>query len=109
MAQIPDKVISRVHQASGILKQYGKVVRSYLFGSYVWGKYDQESDIDLAVFIKDLESWDIRRRAKIIASVQKEVGDDLELHLLPASVLTHPEPMSFANKIIQTGILVEEK
>ena len=109
MAQIPDEVINRTYKATQFLRQYAQVVRVYLFGSYVRGNFDKDSDIDVAVFIRDLESWGLRRRTITIANVQREVGDDFELHLFPASVLAYPEPVSFAGEIIRTGVLIDEE
>ena len=54
MAKTPDEIINRVLKASQILRQYGQVVRAYLFGSYIWGKFDRESDLDVSVLIEGL-------------------------------------------------------
>ncbi|MFH1737749.1 MAG: hypothetical protein ABIH23_01990, partial [bacterium] len=66
------------------------------------------SDIDIAAFVKDLESWDLRHEVKTIVKVQLEVGHDIELHLYPASILPHPDPASFAALILREGVPIED-
>ena len=62
------------------------------------------SDIDIAVFMEGVETWDILQRARAMTQVQKEAGLDVEAHLLPVSNLEHPQPGSFAEYILEHGI-----
>ncbi len=80
---------------------------AYLFGSQVNGKTHEWSDIDVAAFVHNAESWGIIARAKKMARVQKEAGDDIELHFFPADQFAHPEPSSFAEYIQKTGVKLE--
>jgi len=79
-------------------------VSAYLFGSRVEGGADKWSDYDLAVFIEGAEKWDITKLARFCSEIQKEAGDDIELHIFPASKSQKPEPASFAAHIISHGI-----
>lgn len=106
MAEIDATLTARCRKALRAVSRQARVVAAYLFGSYAEGRADRWSDIDLAVFVEGAENWDIVRRAKSSAMVQREAGDDVELHFLPASSLHDPAPASFAAFVLKHGIPV---
>ena len=71
------------------------------------GSADEESDIDLAVFLEDIESWDLATRAHTAALVQEKAGDDIELHFFSARSLHQPEVASFAAYILAHGVPIK--
>jgi len=79
-------------------------VAVYLFGSRAEGRADQWSDYDLAVFIEGAETWDVFDVVRFCGDIQKEAGDDIELHLFAAKQVEDPEPASFASYILTHGI-----
>ncbi|MGA2935907.1 MAG: nucleotidyltransferase domain-containing protein [Syntrophobacteraceae bacterium] len=103
MAVIDTVIEERARRAVSTLGRAAKVRRAYLFGSCIEGTADTYSDIDLAVFIEGLEEWDLAKMAKTSAAVQKEVGDDVELHYFPAAQLSNPQTASFAAFVISHG------
>jgi predicted nucleotidyltransferase len=104
MAQLDTRVEQRAQAAVACLSRFATVTAAYLFGSQVEGRADQWSDIDLAVFVEGLEAWDIHDRARIAARVQKEDGDDIELHFFPAEALQHHHKASFAAWVLNHGV-----
>ena len=104
MAALDDLTRKRVRLAFEALSRRARPVAAYLFGSRAEGRADKWSDYDLAVFIEGSEAWDMVRLARFCASIQKEAGDDIELHVFPAAQATAPEPASFAAYIIAHGI-----
>ncbi len=104
MAQLDDLTRSRVQVALQSLFRRARPVAAYLFGSRASGRADKWSDYDLAVFIEGAEDWDMPGLVQFCAAIQKEAGDDIELHVFPASQATAPEPASFAAYIISHGI-----
>ena len=104
MASLDAVIEERVKKALEILSRHARISAAYVFGSRVEGRVHEFSDIDIGVFIEDLEEWDLRRKARTAALVQKEAGDDIELHFLPAQTLSHAEPASLAAFIIRHGI-----
>ena len=104
MAQLDLTVEQRARAAVVCLSRFATVTAAYLFGSQVEGRADQWSDIDLAVFVESLEAWDIYDRARISAQVQKEAGDDIELHFFPAEALQHHHKASFAAWVLNHGV-----
>jgi len=104
MAQLDDMTKVRMEKALDALSRCANPAAAYLFGSRAEGRADEWSDYDLAVFIEGAEHWDLPRRALFCATVQKEAGDDIELHVFPAHQARAPEPASFAAFIIDHGV-----
>ncbi|MBZ0170406.1 Nucleotidyltransferase domain protein [Candidatus Methylomirabilis lanthanidiphila] len=106
MAAIDPVIERRSRYAVEVLSRYAPVAAAYLFGSRVEGSANEWSDIDLAAFLEGIESWDVTTRAHTAALVQKEAGDDIELHFFPARSLHQPEPASFAAYILGHGVAI---
>ena len=103
MAVINAEIVERTRQTIEAIKSEIRPAAIYLFGSHVNGTSDRWSDIDIALFVDDIESWDIWRRIDFIVSVQNRFGFDIELHFFSSESLTNPEPGSFADEIIRHG------
>jgi predicted nucleotidyltransferase len=108
MVTLNPELMRRAREAARALQREGVVRATYLFGSHVEGRAHEWSDIDVAAFIEGAETWDIWRRAKVVARVQKEVGYDIEPHVFAASLFTNPRAGSFAEYILEHGIPVTE-
>jgi predicted nucleotidyltransferase len=104
MAQLDIAVEQRARTAVACLSRFAPVTAAYLFGSQIEGKADQWSDIDLAVFVEGLQAWDLHERARIAAQVQREAGDDIELHFFAAESLQHHHSASFAAWVLDHGV-----
>jgi predicted nucleotidyltransferase len=104
MAQLDITIEERARTAVACLSRFATVTAAYVFGSQVEGKADQWSDIDLAVFVEGAEAWNLHDRARIAAQVQKEAGDDIELHFFPAEALQHRHSASFATWVLDHGV-----
>jgi len=107
MAEISASVRDRSREAVRILSRLGRVRAAYLFGSQVEGNPGSWSDIDIAAFMEGVEQWDIRRRARAMALVQKVCGADVEMHLFPASASENPPAGSFTAYILRHGAPLE--
>ena len=103
MAATDAVIEERARLAVRALARTAKVRMAFLFGSHIEGTADRYSDIDLGVFVEGLKDWDLRKMARTSAEVQKEVGDDVELHYFPAGQLKNPETASFAAFVITHG------
>src|SRR5436190_23495309 len=104
MAALNNRVKARCLDAIRVLSELGTVQGAWVFGSQVEGHPDAWSDIDIAVFMEGMESWDIRRRARAMALVQKEVSTEVEVHLFPATATDNPPAGSFADYVIRHGV-----
>jgi len=108
MATKLDNVISHVRRALTALRRRVDVSAAFLFGSQAEGCANADSDIDIAVFVKGAEDWGLRERADLAVLVQREAGNEVELHVFPASVLEHCKPASFAAYVQKHGVRVSE-
>lgn len=104
MDTIDTAIESRALAAVKVLSRLGGVRAAYLFGSHVDGTPDEWSDIDVAVFMEGVETWDLHRRATAMALVMEEVGSDVEAHFFPAESLEHHHSASFAAWVLNHGV-----
>ena len=104
MDQLNEMIQKKTRRALTAVSNLTVVAKAYLFGSQVDGTADQWSDIDLAIFVEGAESWDIHKRARLIARVQKEAGDDVEVHFIPASALKENDKAGFASWVLAHGV-----
>lgn len=104
MDQLNEMIQKKVRRALVAVSNLTLVVKAYLFGSQADGTADQWSDIDLAVFVDGAESWDIHKRARLVARIQKEAGDDIEVHFIPAKALQENDKAGFAAWILTHGV-----
>jgi len=102
MASLDDMTRGRVREALRALSRRARPVAAYLFGSRAEGRTDEWSD--LAVFVDGAETWDMPQLARFCAEIQKEAGDDIELHIFPAFQAEAPESASFAAYVMARGI-----
>jgi predicted nucleotidyltransferase len=79
------------------------VQRAYLFGSYVTGKADEDSDIDLAVFSPAVDEMTVEEKVDLIARVGQFVRERVEIHLLPDRLLRDATPADFAGFVSAKG------
>lgn len=104
MGVLDDVTKARMRVALDAVSRRVHPVAAYLFGSRAEGCADEWSDYDLAVFVEGAETWDLPQLARFCAQVQKEAGDDIELHVFSADQARAPERASFAAHIVAHGI-----
>ncbi len=102
------KIIKKINDfVLKVAEQNPKLVTSYLFGSFAKDKNRTESDIDIALFIKDLkdeDKFDLQVQLMILAT---EFDSRIEPHLLSDSDLNINNP--FITEIIKTGIKIKPR
>jgi len=74
-----------------------------IFGSYVSGSPTESSDIDLAIFSKDLEGKRLRERVELASDISLHCGNGVELHLYPIKSLSKARPTNFVGYILKNG------
>ncbi len=104
MVRIDTVIEACARRAIEVLSRSSKVAAAYVFGSHVDGTVDPWSDIDLAVFVENLDTFDLSDRARVTARVQKEAGDDVDLHLVPAEALEQRDPGGFSAWVLAHGV-----
>ncbi|HUT34229.1 MAG TPA: nucleotidyltransferase domain-containing protein [Planctomycetota bacterium] len=103
MAVLLDEVVSEATEALRVLTRYGRVAAAFVFGSQAEGTAGPHSDIDLAAFVEGADDWDVRAEVDICCAVQREAGDDIDLHIFPACALGGAEPASLAEYVQKHG------
>ena len=97
-------------RARKIAIEYSKIVSSalnpksiFLFGSYVNGKPNELSDIDVAVLVNDVNEADWYTTCVLLHRLRRE-GDfiDIEPHLLNV----RNDPSGFVEHVIKTGEVI---
>ncbi len=105
------KVKSINSEAIDIVKRYIQelenngfhIKRAILFGSYAKGKFDEWSDIDVALVSEDFEGvrfFDIEKIAKVTLNVDSSISP------LPYRPEDFTEDDLFVKEILETGIKV---
>jgi len=103
---IDGDVQRRVQTALAVVLQFGTIVEAYLFGAHVEGTAEPGSDIDLAIFVEDLASWDPMDQIEMASKVQRQAGTDIEVHLLPAATLEQTDGAGLAAWVLAHGVKV---
>ncbi len=106
MAYLSPDVAQRARAAATALQSFGAVRAVYVFGSQVTGNAGPWSDIDLAVFMDGLRSWEIVRA---VMHVQDHLGYDVETHLFPSDELSNPTPCGFADYVMRHGTFIMDE
>lgn len=104
MAQIPDNIKNIIQQYLAALKKHNiPVQQAFLFGSYATGKYDQWSDIDLALVSNIFEGSRIQDRKKV-RSITLSISSMLEVLPYRPNDFTSDNP--FVKEILETGLRI---
>ncbi|MCF8297123.1 MAG: nucleotidyltransferase domain-containing protein [Saprospiraceae bacterium] len=83
-----------------IIKERFQIEFVYLYGSYVNGNYREESDIDIAVILKD-KDYDFLAFSKELFRLRREI----DLRIEPV-LLEMEDNTGFLAEIIRTGIQI---
>jgi len=93
--------IEIVNKYIGYLKRNNfNVQKAYLFGSYVNGKYNEDSDIDLAIVMKKLSN-SFTAQVELM-KISRKFDTRIEPHPFEESDFNATNP--FANEILNKGI-----
>ena len=104
MAEIDAAVMDNVRLFLDKLRTNGMVIRkAYIFGSYVSGKADKWSDIDIAVVSPQIGNDRFEERVRL-TEIAISVDDRLEP--LPFNQDTFSDDDPFVRKIINQGLAV---
>jgi predicted nucleotidyltransferase len=104
MPAIDQTTQDRLQRAVAIARQHVSLEAAYFFGSRSRGQGDKWSDLDLAFFIKNAESWTLQQRTWLTVEVQKKAGDDIEPHFFSAKALREPSKQGFESIVLAEGI-----
>ncbi len=104
MAALDVVVEQRALAVAHFFNTMAPVRSAYVFGSHAEGTPHQWSDIDVALFLDGVETWDMGKRARAMYQAQKAIGLDIEAHLFSSAQLERPQPASFAHYVLTKGV-----
>ena len=106
MATIPKNIDTIVHQYLLDLSLEIPIEKAILFGSYAKGTYDDESDVDIAIFSCFFENIS---RVEGIKYLLKKARKYREIDLEPISFTNrdYEEKIGLVGEILKYGILLE--
>ena len=71
----------------------------FVFGSFTNGQFTDDSDIDIALFLKDYDRFSLKDFARVLFYIQDSISSRIELHFFPDK----DEPLTFSEYIRNTG------
>ena len=95
------EVIEKVHQYKNLLSEHFDIVSVYLYGSYAKMNYNKDSDIDVAIVVKQL-SDDYFSTTPLIWKLRRQIDDRIEPILFDKNF----DKSGFLEEIEKTGIRI---
>ncbi len=102
MAKVPRKIINVVEEFVRDLSKEITVDKAVIFGSYIKGEYNEESDIDVAIFSDFFEGKS--RPNAITYLLLKSISYDINIEPLAFTTKEYIEREGIVDEIIKTGI-----
>jgi len=94
-----EAIVAAQNYVNSVSKKY-KLAQAYVFGSYAKGNYHFDSDIDVAVVLKNVPNlFDAQ-----IDLLHLRKDDDLHIEPHPFREIDFNTDDPFANEILQTGL-----
>lgn len=103
MARQVEEVGSVIARTMALVKSRLPVSRAFLFGSYVEGGADEESDIDVAVFSPAVDKMSFQDKVSLIVEIERQIGDSIDLHLFGSNSLANARPTNFFGYLVAHG------
>ncbi len=104
MAQIPDHILKTLKDYIAVLNKNGVIIsQAILFGSYANGRYNELSDIDIALVSDQFNGIRFNDRNRI-RKYKFEVNPDIEPLPFSRENFTKDDP--FVKEILETGFRI---
>lgn len=96
------EVIEKLKKYTNLLKQYFPIKSVILFGSYSRGNAREDSDIDVAVVIKNLDKDPLLSEAELF-KLRRQIDSRIEPVLFEDG---QKDPSGFFQNILETGDII---
>ena len=97
------EAIRKLIQYKGLLSQYMAFDKMMLFGSYARGTQREDSDVDVAIIVDEMEG-DYFSTRPLLWRIRREVDDRIE----PVLLETKHDQGGFLKEIMKNGILIQD-
>lgn len=95
------EALEKVRQYKNLLQEHFDIVSVYLYGSYAKENYNEDSDIDVAIVVKQL-SGDYFSTTPLIWKLRRQIDDRIE----PILIDKNNDKAGFLEEIEKTGIKI---
>lgn len=99
---LPGSVLDILKDFTSRIRGYSEITRIILYGSYARNRWRDDSDIDIAVFIKDNHSDSIKDIYKKLYILCCDYPLDVQIQVFPESELL--KPMGIVEEVVSYGI-----
>ena len=97
------EAIRKLIQYKRLLSQYMSFDKMMLFGSYARGTQREDSDVDVAIIVDEMEG-DYFSTRPLLWRIRREVDDRIE----PVLLETKHDQGGFLKEIMKNGILIQD-
>ncbi len=104
--QLPENVLSFLIKFAVKARSHPEVKRIVLYGSYARGRWNDTSDIDIAVFIRKGEKEEVREVYKQLSALCYDYPLDVQIQVFFESELQ--DPMGIVEEIAGHGIEITD-
>ena len=95
------EVITKLKRYKKLLSQYMSFDKMILFGSYARGSQREDSDVDVAIIVDEMQG-DYFSTRPLLWRVRREVDDRIE----PVLFETKHDESGFLEEVMRNGILI---
>jgi predicted nucleotidyltransferase len=95
------EVITKLKRYKKLLSQYMSFDKMILFGSYARGSQREDSDVDVAIIVEEMQG-DYFSTRPLLWRVRREVDDRIE----PILFETKHDESGFLEEVMKNGILI---
>ena len=97
---IDEKIFKKI---SNILKKEEIIEFAYIFGSYAAGLNREDSDIDLAIYLKENINIDYEYPVRLALKIEKRIGIPVDV------IILNDKPILIISEVLKNGIVVFSK
>jgi len=101
---VREKVEQIARRYIDLLNKEMNISAAYIYGSYIKGNFDEDSDIDIAVVSEDF-TGDIVEDTFKLMKFRRKIDNRIEPHPFCLSDFNNKNP--FIKEILQTGVKIE--
>jgi predicted nucleotidyltransferase len=100
---VEEGAFEKARQYVSLAREVIPLHRAVLFGSYASGNPDSDSDIDIGLFVDDIDSDVYINTLAKLQSLCRQIDLNIEPHLF----ISGEDRSGFASWVSRTGILIE--
>ncbi len=108
MVEIPDRINRALSDYVTKLSQEINICAAVLFGSYATGNWNEESDIDIAIFSENFSDMDRVEAITFLLSRALPYNLDIQPLAYDERDLEHENDNPFIHEILTTGIKISQ-